>query len=133
VHPLEGMKFTQKQLLTPELLLALSILGGFALLVLLLAVVLYYKKREAQFRLFRYMLSGRDLSDSEIRCFFRYLKRHDIPLELILENETVAKEALEHCGIDEKEGLRKLGFDMGDLVKKFLQRQRELRKKWNSR
>jgi antitoxin component of RelBE/YafQ-DinJ toxin-antitoxin module len=133
MHPIESLKFGQGPLWTPELLLALALLGGLILLVLLATIYMYYKRKEERFKLFSHMLAGRELSESEIRCFFRYLARKKIPLELILESEAIAKETLQHCGVNEEEGLRKLGFDTSDLVKKFLKRQQELRKKWNLR
>ena len=133
MHPIESLKFGQGPLWTPELLLALALLGGLVFLVLLATLFLYYKRKKERYRLFLHMLSGRDLKEREIRCFFHYLSRKKIPLELILESEAVAKETLKHCGVNEEEGLKKLGFDTGDLVKKFLQRQQELRKQWNSR
>ncbi len=133
MHPLESLKFGQGPIWTPELAIALALLGGLVVLVIAAMVYLRYKKKKERYTLFLHMLSGRELQEGTIRCFFHYLTKRGIALELILQSEAVAKETLRHCGVDEEEGLRKLGFDTGELVKKFLQRQKELRKKWNAR
>jgi len=92
---------------------------------------LYFWRRRQRYRLFLHRLSGRGVDTAALRCLFRYLERHKLQTSLLLESEAVARSAAKACGLDEEELLKKLGFDTRELVRQFLQRQRQLRKKWN--
>lgn len=121
---------------TPDseaLLLSLAALGVF-LLILLLAILYYrYTKIKSQYNSFKFLLSGRDIPEWQLKKLFRYLRKRDIEPSLILESEQVVHEAAAATGIDEEELLKRLGFDKESLLQDFLKRQEELRKKWNAR
>ena len=119
--------------LNQDLLVALGVMGIFA--VLLLFGLLYYRRQsqKVEFQHFRHMLSNKELSDQQIHRLYKALKKSGRELHLILESEEVMKEAAATAGLDENELRVKLGFDTDSMVQKFLQRQQELRKKWNAR
>ena len=97
--------------------------------------VFYYswRKRKVEFKHFQYLLKDRDIDKKDVKKLFDYLRRHRIEPHLLLENEHVMQKAVEACGLDMEEIREKLGFDTSSLIKHYIQRQQELRKKWNRR
>ncbi|MRJ03030.1 MAG: hypothetical protein GXO19_00125 [Epsilonproteobacteria bacterium] len=126
-------KFHSGPILTAELKVALLILGGIALITLFALWYMRFQRRREQYRLFSSMLASRDFEEWEVRRLFNYLHRRHIDLNLILESESVARSAAKGAGLDEEKTLERLGFNTGALIKRFLERQKELRKKWNGR
>ncbi len=114
-----------------SLLIALAILA--ALMSILVLATLYYRwrDRKVEFKHFQYLLKNRDINEEAMKKLFSYLKRHDIEPHLLLESEHIMQKAVEACGLDLKEMREKLGFNTSSLVKRYIQHQQELRKKWN--
>lgn len=114
-----------------SLLQALIILAIFV--TLLIMSILYYswRKRKIEFKHFEFLLKDRNISKEEMKRLFSYLKQHNIEYHLLLENEHVMHQAVKACGLDVEKIREKLGFDTSSLIKHYIERQKELRKKWN--
>ncbi len=108
-------------------------LGAFFLVALGAAIYYRYAKIKEEYHRFKFLLSGRDIPEWQLKKLFRYLRKRDIEPSLILESEQVVHEAAAATGIDEEELLKRLGFDKESLLQEFLKRQEELRKKWNAK
>ncbi len=117
---------------TQDLVLVLAILGGFFLLLLLVAVYLRFDKKRREYKHFLVVMSHRDLSESEMRCLFRYVYKRGFKPEILLESEKILGEAIAFCGLKKEEIKKKMGFDQQSLIHDFIKRQEELRRKWNS-
>jgi len=115
-----------------DLYLVLGVLGGFFLLLLFIALYLRYEKKKRKYKHFVMVMNHRDLSETQLRCLFRYVYKHDFKPEILLESEKVLEEAIRFCDLDEKEIKKKMGFDQRSLIHDFIKRQEELRRKWNS-
>ncbi len=117
---------------TQDLILVLAILGGFFLLLLLIGVYLRFDRKRREYKHFVVVMGHRDLSEPELRCLFRYVYKHALKPEILLESEKVLEEAIEFCGLRKEDVKKKLGFDQQSLIHDFIKRQEELRRKWNS-
>ena len=127
----KAFKFNQGQVWNTELQLALAILLAITLLVILAIFYLRYTQKKQRYKLFLHEMSPRGFEEWEIKRIFNYLHKHDIDSKLFLESEKVATEVIHACSLDKERSLKRLGFDTEDLIKRFLQKQQELRKKWN--
>ena len=110
---------------------ALAILAVFMLLFAIAALYYSWRKRKVEFKHFQYLLKDREIDEKDVKRLFKYLKSHKIEPHLLLENEHIMQRAVEACGLDVDEMREKLGFDTSSLIKNFIKRQQELRKKWN--
>ena len=129
----KAFKFNHGQVCNSELQLALAILLGIIFLTLLAILYLRYTQKKQRYKLFLHEMSPRGFNEWEIKRIFNYLHRHDIDSKLFLESEKVATEVIHACSLDEERSLKRLGFDTKYLIERFLQKQRELRKKWNKK
>ncbi len=105
-------------------LLILTVAAGF--------IYLAYTKKKERYKIFKSHMHNRGFSEEELKKMFGYLYKTGIEPSLILENKELAKRALKAANLDLEESLKKLGFDKDELIKRYLQKQKELRKKWNS-
>ncbi|BCD62315.1 hypothetical protein NitYY0826_C1191 [Nitratiruptor sp. YY08-26] len=114
------------------LLISLGIL--VVLIILFVAIMLYYNylQKKAEFKHFTFLIGERNIAKDDMKRLFNYLTKHKIDPKLILESEEVMERAVKGAGLDLAEMREKLGFDKGSLIKRYLERQEELRKKWNS-
>ena len=125
----KAFKFNQGQVWNSELQLALAILLAITLLVILAIFYLRYTQKKQRYKLFLHEMSPRGFEEWEIQRIFNYLTKHNIDSKLFLESEKVATEVIHASSLDEERSLKRLGFDTEDLIKRFLQKQQELRKK----
>lgn len=109
---------------------ALAILAIFLIFVFFIALY-QWKKRKIEFQHFQYLLKDRGFEFAELKKLFNYLTSHNIEPHLILESEEIMERAAKACGMDVERVREKLGFNTSLLIKNFIKRQQELRKKWN--
>ncbi|MRI83150.1 MAG: hypothetical protein C6I00_01890 [Nitratiruptor sp.] len=124
-------QFHQGSLLSGELKLALAILGGIALMVLFMMWYMRLQKRRERYQFLVSLIGSKGFEEWEIKRLFRYLEKRHIDLNLLLESESVARSAAQATGLDVERTIQRLGFDTQALIQQFLQRQKELRKRWN--